>query len=184
MHVSSTRHRTRSAMSYEPAITAWATKCTACCDDPHCRSTDVAGTDCGRPPATHAFRVTLQPCSPTWVTLPPTTSSMRSGSTPVRSMSEFSVNARRSVGCQPASLPFRFPIGVRTVSTMTASRISTTAAPCDSGVRRPGNLTPVSLYPRPHGEDRRGDSNASDRADWTTAPRQLGGCPLTSGGSS
>ena len=34
------------------------------------------------------------------------------------------MNANKSVGCQPASAPFRFPIGVRMVSTMTASRSS------------------------------------------------------------
>ena len=51
-------------MSYAPAITPCATKCAACCDDPHCRSTLVAGTLHGRPAATHALRVTLQPCSP------------------------------------------------------------------------------------------------------------------------
>ena len=32
------------AMSYAPAITPCATKCAACCDEPHCRSTLVAGT--------------------------------------------------------------------------------------------------------------------------------------------
>ena len=30
-------------MSYAPAITPCATKCAACCDEPHCRSTLVAG---------------------------------------------------------------------------------------------------------------------------------------------
>ena len=52
------------ARSYAPAITPWATKCIACCDEPHWRSTLVAGTCGGSPPATQALRVTLQPCSP------------------------------------------------------------------------------------------------------------------------
>ncbi len=65
-------------------MTAWAAKCMACCELPHWRSMLVAGTDWGSPAATQALRVTLQPCSPDWVTFPPTTSSMRSGSTPVR----------------------------------------------------------------------------------------------------
>ena len=39
----------------------------------------VAGTLHGRPAATHALRVTLQPCSPAWVTQPPTTSSIERG---------------------------------------------------------------------------------------------------------
>ena len=38
----------------------------------------------GRPAATHALRVTLQPCSPDCVTQPPTTSSMRDGSMSLR----------------------------------------------------------------------------------------------------
>ncbi len=42
----------------------------------------------------------------------------------MRSIRPCSVNASRSVGCQPASAPLRLPIGVRTVSTITASRIS------------------------------------------------------------
>src|SRR5205823_13683507 len=48
------------AMSYRPAITLAATKCTACWDEPHWRSTLVAGTRHGSPAATHALRVTLQ----------------------------------------------------------------------------------------------------------------------------
>ena len=67
------------ARSYAPAITPCATKCAACCDEPHWRSTLVAGTCHGSPAATHALRVTLQPCSPAWVTQPPTTSSTQRG---------------------------------------------------------------------------------------------------------
>jgi hypothetical protein len=37
------------AMSYAPAMTPCAAKCAACCDEPHCRSRVVAGTDSGRP---------------------------------------------------------------------------------------------------------------------------------------
>ena len=103
-------------------MTPWATKWTACWDEPHCRSTEVAGTCQGRPPAIQALRATLLDCSPTWLTQPPTTSSTRPGSTPVRSTRALRVNPSRSVGCQVDSAPFRFPIGVRTVSTMTASR--------------------------------------------------------------
>ncbi len=60
----------------------------ACWDEPHWRSTVVAGTCWGRPAATQALRVTLVLCSPAWVTQPPMTSSTSSGSTPVRSTSE------------------------------------------------------------------------------------------------
>src|ERR1043165_6433971 len=60
------------ARSYAPAITPWATKCAACWLEPHRRSTPVAGTCHGGPAATHALRVTFVPCSPDWVTHPPT----------------------------------------------------------------------------------------------------------------
>ena len=84
-----------------PDMTDAATKCIACCDDPHCRSTDVAGVVHGSPPATTALRPTLHPCSPDCVTQPVTTSSIRSGSTPVRSTRFLSVKPSRSDGCQP-----------------------------------------------------------------------------------
>ena len=58
---------------------------------------------------------------PTWLTQPPMTSSMRSGSTPVRSSSDVRANARRSAGCQLARAPPRLPNAVRTTSTMTGS---------------------------------------------------------------
>ena len=99
---SSTRRRTRSRGRSRRRSTPWAAKWIACCDEPHWRSTDVAGTVCGSPAATQALRVTLQPCSPTCVTHPPTTSSTRPGSTPVRSTSAARAWASRSVGCQPA----------------------------------------------------------------------------------
>ena len=44
---------TRSAVSL---ITACAAKCTACWDEPHCRSTVTPGTASGRPAASHAVR--------------------------------------------------------------------------------------------------------------------------------
>src|SRR4051794_14682289 len=111
-------------MSYAPASTPCATKCAACCDEPHWRSTLVAGTDDGNPPATHALRVTLQPCSPDCVTHPPTTSSYRAGSTSLRSTIVRRHRPSRSVGCQSASAPLRLPNAVRARSTITASRAS------------------------------------------------------------
>src|ERR1700676_2236015 len=94
----------------------------ACWEDPHCRSTVVAGTLWGRPAATQPLRVTLVPCSPDWVTQPPITSSTVSGSTPVRPTSVVSAKPRRSTGCQCDRAPPRLPRVVRTTSTMTASR--------------------------------------------------------------
>src|SRR5262249_25238129 len=112
------------AQSYAPAITPCATKCTACCEEPHCRSTDVAGTVHGSPAATQALRVTLQPCSPAWVTQPPTTSSTSAGSKSLRSTIVRSTRPRRSVGCHSASAPLRFPKAERAQSTITASRVA------------------------------------------------------------
>src|SRR5712692_2887138 len=105
-------------------MTPAATNCTACWDEPHWRSTVVAGTRHGSPAAIHALRVTLVPCSPDWVMHPPTTSSTTAGSTSLRSSRCFNVYPSRSVGCHCASAPLRFPNAVRIVSTMTAWRIS------------------------------------------------------------
>ena len=53
----------------------WAANVTACWDDPHWRSTVVAGTCSGNPAASTALRVMLSDCSPTCETAPPMTSS-------------------------------------------------------------------------------------------------------------
>src|SRR3954447_23049671 len=86
------------ATSYCPEITPAAAKCTACWDDPHCRSSVVPGTDSGQPAPSTALRATLRACSPTWLTTPQTTSSTTAGSTPVRSTSVPSTCADRSTG--------------------------------------------------------------------------------------
>ena len=75
---------TRSAV---PLSTAWAAKCTACWDEPHCRSTVTPGTASGRPAASHAVRAMSPACGPRVSTQPNTTSSTASGSTPVRASS-------------------------------------------------------------------------------------------------
>ena len=46
----------------------------------------MAGTDWGSPAETQPLRARFVLCSPTWLTHPPMTSSIRSGSTPVRSI--------------------------------------------------------------------------------------------------
>ena len=68
---------TRSAV---PLSTAWAAKCTACWDEPHCRSTVTPGTASGRPAASQAVRAMSPACGPTVSTQPKTTSSTASGS--------------------------------------------------------------------------------------------------------
>ena len=45
-----------------PERTAWAAKWTACCDDPHCRSTVVPGTSSGSPAASQDVRAMLPAC--------------------------------------------------------------------------------------------------------------------------
>lgn len=112
--------------SYAPATTPCAAKCTACWEEPHCRSTVVAGTESGKPADSQAQRVVFMACSPTWSTVPPMTSSTSAGSIPLRPTSSLRVWASSSTGCVPASAPpgLPLPMGVRTASTMTASRMT------------------------------------------------------------
>jgi hypothetical protein len=110
--------------STAPAVTRFATKLLACCDEPHWQSTVVHAVSYGSPDDSHALRVTLLPCSPACVTQPPTTCSTIDASTPARFTTSICTAARISAGCSPDSNPLRFPIGVRTASTMTASGMS------------------------------------------------------------
>src|SRR6266536_4374148 len=142
--------------SYAPAITPWAAKCAACCEEPHCRSTVVAGTSSGNPAASHALRPTFRDCSPTCDTQPVMLSSTSAGSTPERSTTSFSTVARRSTGWVPASDPFRLPMGLRTASTMTASRmvrlLPSSGAVFAGFTNLPnGNKRGRPLYARPSG---------------------------------
>src|SRR5262245_38048481 len=129
-------------MSYAPASTPCAAKCSACCDDPHCRSTDVPGTDSGNPAASRAFRPMLTPCSPTCDTHPMITSSTSAGSTSLRSTTARSTCAARSTGCHSLSIPLRRPSGVRTASMITASVMSVT-------YRHMAGPTPPTVAPGP-----------------------------------
>ena len=70
------------ATSTTPAPTSAVARLVACWLEPHCVSTVVAAVDSGRPAASHAVRVTLKLCSPTWLTQPPTTWSIAPGSMP------------------------------------------------------------------------------------------------------
>src|SRR5690242_14200721 len=93
-----------------------------CWDEPHWRSTVVPGTDSGQPAPSTAIRATLRPCWPTCWTQPQITSSTTAGSKPFRVTSAVSTWAERSTAWNLASEPFRLPTGVRTASTITASR--------------------------------------------------------------
>jgi hypothetical protein len=104
--------------SWVPLITPCAAKCTACCDDPHWRSTVVPGTSSGRPAASQQVRAMSPACGPIVSTHPKTTSSTAAGSMPVRSTTPLIAWAPRSAGWTPDKPPPRLPTGVRTVSTM------------------------------------------------------------------
>jgi len=76
----------------EPMTTSWmpaamraAPKFTACCAEPHWRSTVVAAASIGRPSCSQALRATLNACSPNYWTHPAMTSSTSVASTPLRS---------------------------------------------------------------------------------------------------
>src|SRR5690606_30167768 len=101
--------------------TACAAKCSACCEEPHWRSTEVAGTDSGSFDASTALRAMLVDCSPACPTQPMITSSISAGSAPLRSTSASRTWAARSAGCQPASRPPLRPPAVRAAATMNAS---------------------------------------------------------------
>ena len=104
--------------SWVPDMTPWAAKCTACCDEPHCRSMVTPGTWSGSPATSHAVRATSPACEPIVSQQPRITSSTAPGSTPVRVISALIVCAARSAEWTPASAPPRLPTGVRTASTM------------------------------------------------------------------
>ena len=70
-------------MSMVPDITACAAKCSACCDEPHWRSTEVPGTLSGSFEAMMALRAMLLDCSPACITQPMITSSTWAGSAPL-----------------------------------------------------------------------------------------------------
>ncbi len=104
--------------SIVPDITAWAAKCTACCDEPHCRSMVTPGTPGGSFEARTAMRPMQPLCSPAWSTQPMITSSTSAGSALVRWSSVSMTCAARSAGCQPESRPPRLPPAVRAAATI------------------------------------------------------------------
>ncbi len=81
-----------------PDITPCAAKCTACWEDPHCRSMVTPGTLSGRPADSQALRAMSKVCGPICETQPMITSSTAAGSIPVRSTSARRACAPRSTG--------------------------------------------------------------------------------------
>ena len=86
-----------------PLITAWAAKCSACCDEPHWRSTLVAGHAFGEGATSQhgAAGDVVATVRRPGMTQPMITSSTRAGSAPVRSIRLLSTSARE-VGGVPA----------------------------------------------------------------------------------
>jgi hypothetical protein len=84
-------------MSTTPAATIATARLVACCDEPHCALTVDAAASSGKPAASHALRVMLADCMPTWLTQPPTTWPTSRGSMPARSISALWTAPRRSV---------------------------------------------------------------------------------------
>ena len=136
--------------SIVPDITACAAKCSACCDEPHWRSTEVPGTDSGSLDAKIAFRAILLACSPTWLTQPMMTSSIMAGSTLVRSTNAFKICAPKSAGCQPDKRPPLRPPAVRAAATNAASsalpRSSHRRPACQSVCRRSARVRRGAIH--------------------------------------
>src|SRR2546430_1523718 len=111
------------ATSACPVMISIEAKLNACSPEAHIRFTLVPGTDSGNPAIKGARRPMFSPCSSTWVTHPRMTSSTNLGSIPARSTRDLNAQAARSSGLQSFKAPPRFPMGVRTAPTITASRI-------------------------------------------------------------
>ena len=111
-------------MSAMPLWIRLAAKWIACWLEPHWRSTVVAGVSTGKPAVSQALRPMFTDCSPVCMTVPQTTSSTSAGSIPARLISSWRTIDPSSTGWKSLSFPFRLPSGVRTASTITASRIS------------------------------------------------------------
>ena len=130
-------------------MTPAAAKCTACCDDPHCRSTVVAGTDSGQPAARTALRATLTPCSPIWPTQPQTTSSTLAASRPTLSTRALSTTAERSTGWTPDARPALAERGTnrldnhRVAHVFSSIVLVTVSKPAAASQRRPAPLARV-----------------------------------------
>src|SRR5438067_7599509 len=104
-----------------PDHTAAAALKLVCIDEPHWRSTVVPQTDTGQPAVSATLRPMVHACSSTCVTHPHCRSSISAGSTPYRSTTALTTRAERSSPRMWESVPFFFPIGLRTASRMSAS---------------------------------------------------------------
>jgi len=135
----------------------------ACWLDPHCESIVVAGVVRGSPAASHAVRVMLKLCSPTWLTQPPTTCPMAPGSMPVRSMIACWTTPSSSAGWTLERPPPRRPIGAG------EDRVAVVL-----GGRREPRVEVVADLGRVADRDRRGQQRVEAAADPVERDRALG----------
>src|SRR5205823_8128749 len=92
--------------------------------EPHNRFTVCPGTSTGSPAKSRAIRATLRLSSPARLVQPRMTSSIASGSNPLRSTTALMGIDARSSARTPAKLPPCFPTGVRSAAQMKASRVT------------------------------------------------------------
>ncbi|SKX89324.1 Uncharacterised protein [Mycobacteroides abscessus subsp. abscessus] len=93
--------------------------------DAHCRSTLMPDTELGSPARSSAWRAMLNPVEPCCMAAPSTTSSTSPPSIPARDTAWAMACPASSCAWVLLNAPrYAFPIGVRAVETMTASRMS------------------------------------------------------------
>ena len=124
-----------------------AAKCTACWEEPHCRSTVTPVTLSGQPAPSTAFRAMSKVCSPTWLTQPHTTSSTTAGSIPDRlgqGLQHVGRQRHRVHPRQPAiPLPDRRPDRLHDHRIAHAALLLAGPAGGGTGLRRPSPVAPM-----------------------------------------
>ncbi len=132
-----------------PARMACAASATALSPEPQTLLMVSALTLGGTPPWMAACRAGFWP-SPACTTFPMTTSSISSGSRPLRSSTARTTTAPRRGAGRSARPPWKRPIGVRTASTMTGLSL-TAGPPSQSSSSRDRAMTRrwISLVPSP-----------------------------------
>src|SRR5262245_49470060 len=175
-----------------PDDTAAAALNAAWSEEPHWRSTVEPATDSGHPATRAAIRAMFQPCSPTCETQPICTSSTSPGSSSLRSTSAVSTCPASASARSDARVPFRFPIGERTASTISASRIENSVQ--TPFARHPPELVDAAVAALdlragdeiPHGLRNQDLPGSRERSDSRTGrhgdPAQLAVHPLTLAG--
>jgi hypothetical protein len=123
-------------MSCVSLITACAAKCSACCDEPHWRSTLTPGTLSGSDEESTQLRAMLPACAPLCVTQPKITSSIELASRFARATSASIVMPPRSAACIVLSRPFFLPPAVRVAAAMYALAMCLSPPSSERAARR------------------------------------------------